>query len=338
MENLPGRESWFTRLKFRLVHFFIPAVATCAALTILNAVAAEYPTKPVRMVVPFAPGGPADIFGRAVGQRLTERLGQLVVIDNRGGGGGNIGAEIVSRSLPDGYTIFLGTPGVLISNPAMGKVAFDTMRDFAPVVLAANMSSLMVLHPSVPARNVKEFIDYARARPGQLTYGSSGNGSASHLATELFKLTAKVNMSHVPYKGAAPAVTDLLAGNINVMVIGVPAALPFVRAGRLTALGVASPQRHPSAMDLPTIAESGLPGFEIANWFAVLAPKGTPAAIVSRLNTELNSILHAAETRERFLQQGFENVGGTPDQLSAYLRTENDKWTKVVREAHIRAD
>ena len=311
-------------------------VIVWAALTVTTAAAAEYPTKPIRLIVPFTPGGPSDILGRALGQSLAERLGQQVVIDNRGGAGGNIGAEIAARSAPDGYTIFLGTPGILIANPAMGKVPFDTLRDFEPVMLAANMTSIMVLHPSVPVRTLKEFIEYARARPGQLTYGSSGNGSASHLATELFKLTARVDIAHVPYKGAAPAVTDLLGGHLTVMLIGVPVSLPHVRAGKLTALGIASLQRYPAAMDLPTLAESGLPGFEVANWFAVLAPAGTPASTVTRLNAELNAVLRIAEMRERLLKQGFESGGGTPGQLAAYLRAETEKWTKVVREARIR--
>ena len=311
-------------------------VIVWAALTVTSAAAAEYPTKPIRLIVPFSPGGPSDILGRTLGQSLAERLGQQVVIDNRGGAGGNIGAEIAARSGPDGYTIFLGTPGILIANPAMGKVPFDTLRDFEPVMLAANMTSIMVLHPSVPVRTLKEFIDYARARPRQLTYGSSGNGSASHLATELFKLAARVDIAHVPYKGAAPAVTDLLGGHLTVMLIGVPVSLPHVRAGKLTALGIASLQRYPAAMDLPTLAESGLPGFEVANWFAVLAPAGTPASTVTRLNAELNAVLRIVEMRERLLKQGFESGGGTPGQLAAYLRAEMEKWTKVVREARIR--
>jgi tripartite-type tricarboxylate transporter receptor subunit TctC len=203
-------------------------------------------------------------------------------------------------------------------------------------MLAANMTSIMVLHPSVPVRTLKEFIDYARARPGQLTYGSSGNGSASHLATELFKLTARVDIAHVPYKGAAPAVTDLLGGHLTVMLIGVPVSLPHVRAGKLIALGIASLQRYPAAMDLPTLAESGLPGFEVANWFAVLAPAGTPPSTITRLNTELNAVLRIVETRERLLKLGFESGGGTPDQFAAYLRAEMEKWTRVVREARIR--
>ena len=311
-------------------------VIAWAALTVTSAAAAEYPTKPIRLIVPFSPGGPSDILGRTLGQSLAERLGQQVVIDNRGGAGGNIGAEIAARSGADGYTIFLGTPGILIANPAMGKVPFDTLRDFEPVMLAANMTSIMVLHPSVPVRTLKEFIDYARARPRQLTYGSSGNGSASHLATELFKLAARVDIAHVPYKGAAPAVTDLLGGHLTVMLIGVPVSLPHVRAGKLTALGIASLQRYPAAMDLPTLAESGLPGFEVANWFAVLAPARTPASTVTRLNAELNAVLRIVEMRERLLKQGFESGGGTPGQLAAYLRAEMEKWTKVVREARIR--
>ena len=320
-------------MRSKLLHAVLAMMMSMATVAVC---AQAYPVKPIRMIVPFTPGGPSDILGRALGQSIAERLGQPIVIDNRGGGGGNIGAELAARSAPDGYTIFLGTPGILIANPAMGKVPFDTLRDFEPVTLAANMTSIMVLHPSVPARTLKEFIDYARARPGQLTYGSSGNGSASHLGTELFKRAARLDIAHVPYKGAAPAVTDLLGGHLNVMLIGVPASLPHVRAGKLTALGIASLQRYPAAMDLPTLAESGLPGFEVANWFAVLAPAGTPAAHIGRLNAEFNAVLRMPEMRERLLKQGFESAGGTPAQFAAYLRAEIEKWTKVVHEARIR--
>ena len=295
-----------------------------------------YPAKPIRLVVPFAPGGPTDILGRVLAQSVAERLKQQVVIDNRGGGGGNIGAEIVARSAPDGYTILLGTPAVLIANSAMGKVPFDTLRDFEPVTLVANMTSIMVVPPSMPVRTLKEFIEYARARPGQLTYGSSGNGTGSHLGTELFKRAAGLDIAHVPYKGAAPAVTDLLGGHFSVMMVGVPATLPHVRAGKLIALGIASLQRYPAAMDLPTLAESGLPGFEVANWFAVLTPVGAPAPIINQLNSEFNTALRPAEMRERLLKQGFEATGSTSSQFAAYLRSEIEKWTKVVREARIR--
>jgi len=296
----------------------------------------NWPDRPIRLVVPFSPGGPSDILGRSLGQRLAERLGQQVVIDNRGGAGGNIGAEIVARAPADGYTVFLGTPGILIANPAMGKVPFDAGKDFAPVALAANMTSIMVVPASAPVKSLRELIDFARARPGQLTYGSSGNGSASHLATELFKQTARVEITHVPYKGAAPAVADLLGGHLSLMIIGVPVSLPHVRSGKLTSIGIASLERYPAAMDLPTLAESGLPGFEVANWFAVLVPAGTPRAAVARLNGELNAILRIPDMRDRLLQQGFEAGGGTPEQLAAYLRAETEKWTRVIREARIR--
>lgn len=311
-----------------------PAIVRAQAASATPSLA--YPVKPVRMIVPFVPGGPSDILGRALGQSVAERLGQQVVIDNRGGGGGNIGAEIVARAVPDAYTLLLGTPGILIANPAMGKVPFDTFRDFAPVMQVANMTSIMVVHPALPVRTLKEFIEYARARPGQLTYGTSGNGSASHLGTELFKQAARVDITHVPYKGAAPAVTDLLGGHLTVMLIGVPISLPHVRAGKLNALGIASLQRYPTAMDLPTLAESGLPGFEVANWFAMLAPAGTPDHRITRLNAEFTTALRSTELRERLLRQGFESSSGTPAQFAAYLRAETEKWTRVVREAKIR--
>lgn len=312
------------------------AAALAAPLAQSAGTTGSWPDRPIRLVVPFSPGGPSDILGRSLGQRLAERLGQQVVIDNRGGAGGNIGAEIVARAPADGYTVFLGTPGILIANPAMGKAPFDTAKDFVPVALAANMTSIMVVPASAPVKSLRELIDFARARPGQLTYGSSGNGSASHLATELFKQTARVEITHVPYKGAAPAVADLLGGHLSLMIIGVPVSLPHVRSGKLTSIGIASLQRYPAAMDLPTLAESGLPGFEVANWFAVLLPAGTPRAAVTRLNGELNAILRAPDMRDRLLQQGFEAGGGTPEQFAAYLRAETEKWTKVIRDARIR--
>jgi tripartite-type tricarboxylate transporter receptor subunit TctC len=327
---------WFRLMAARAAVFAIATLTVAQAQSAAVDASQAYPVKPVRMIVPFVPGGPSDILGRALGQSVAERLGQQVVIDNRGGGGGNIGAEIVARAVPDGYTLLLGTPGILIANPAMGKVPFDTFRDFAPVMQVANMTSIMVVHPSLPVRTLREFIDYARARPGQLTYGTSGNGSASHLGTELFKQAARVDITHVPYKGAAPAVTDLLGGHLTVMLIGVPVSLPHVRAGKLNALGIASLQRYPTAMDLPTLAESGLPGFEVANWFAMLAPAGTAAPRVDRLNAEFSTALRSADIRERLLRQGFESVTGTPAQFAAYLRAETEKWTRVVKEARIR--
>jgi tripartite-type tricarboxylate transporter receptor subunit TctC len=301
-----------------------------------NARAADYPGKPIRLIVPFAPGGPADIVGRAVSQGLVERLKQQIVIDNRGGGGGNIGAELAARSAADGYTLLIATPGILIANPAMGKTPFDTQRDFAPVVNLSNMTSIMVLHPSIPAKTLTSFIEFARARPGQLTYGSSGNGSASHLGTELFKQMTKLDIAHVPYKGAAPAVMDILGGHLTMLMIGVPVSLPHVRAGKVNALGIASLKRSPVAPDIPTLSEAGLPGFEVANWLAIMAPAGAPPTVIARLNSEINASLTSADTRQRLLQQGLEYAPNTSAEFSAYLKSETEKWTRVVRTAKIR--
>ena len=327
----------------KLMHIITTLTAACTALTTLTTLSAqyargaEYPVKPIRLIVPFAPGGPADIIARFISQGLIERLGQQIIIDNRGGAGGNIGAEMAARSAPDGYTLLVATPGILIANPAMGKTPFDTQRDFTPVALAANMTSIMVLHPSIPARNLKAFIEVARARPGQLTYGTAGNGSASHLGTELFKQAAKVDITHVPYKGASPAVIDLLGGHLSMMLIGVPVSLPHIRTGKVTPLGIASLKRYPTALDIPTLAESGLPGFEVANWMALIAPAGTPAAVVTRLNAETNATLGHAETRQRLLQQGLEFNARSAAEFADYLRTETEKWSKVVRGARIPA-
>lgn len=314
---------------------FAAAVVLTAHGASTNA-AAAYPDKPVRMIVSFAPGGPADILARAISQKLSERMGQQVVVDNRAGASGNIAAEVAARAAPDGHTLFLSTAGVLTVNPTLFKMPVDTVKDFAPITLAATITSILVVHPSLGVKTVKELIQLAKAKPGQLSYGSAGNGAASHLAMELFKSTAGIDMLHVPYKGAAPAITDLVGGQVQVMLIGVPVAMPQVRAGKLTALGIASLKRSPFAPELPTIADSGLPGFEVSNWLGVLAPAGTPREIVNRLNREIVDILRQPDVKERLFQQGFETVVSTPEQFAAYMRTELGKWAKVIKQAGIK--
>jgi tripartite-type tricarboxylate transporter receptor subunit TctC len=301
--------------------------------------AAGYPSKQMRLIVPFVAGGPNDILARAVGQRLTERWGQPVVIDNRPGAGGNIGAELVAKSAPDGYTLLLPTQGILTVNPALAKVRFDTLKDFAPITLVANLTSVMVVNPSLQVKTVKELIALAKARPGELTYGTPGNGSASHLAMEMFNRAAQVNIRHIPYKGAAPAVVDLIGGNLQVMLIGVPVVMPHVTSGRLVALGVASAGPSPMAPGMITIAESGgLPGFEIRNWLGLVASAGTPRDIVDKLSTSINEILRVPEVKEQLLKSGFEPSGSTPEYFASYLEAELKYWAKVVKDAGITAD
>lgn len=241
-----------------------------------------YPAKPIRLIVPFTAGGPTDILARIIGQKLNETFGPQVIVDNRPGANGNIGTELVAKSPPDGYTLLLASAGILTVNPSLrSRLPFDVTRDLAPVTLATSITNVLVVHPALPVKSVKDFIRLAQSRPGQLSYASAGTGSASHLAMELFKSTARVDILHVPYKGATPGITDLMGGHVQVMLIGLPGALPPVKAGRLKALAVSSLRRSPAAPELPTIAESGLPGFEVINWLGVLAPAGTPRDIIT---------------------------------------------------------
>jgi tripartite-type tricarboxylate transporter receptor subunit TctC len=300
---------------------------------------AAYPSKPIRIIVPFTPGGPADMTARPIGQGLTESWGQQVLIDHRAGAGGSIGAEVLSKSPPDGYTLMVTTPGVIAVNPSIQvKLAFDTLRDFAGVTKAVTSPNIMVVHPSLPVTSVTDLIRLARARPGQMTYASSGNGSASHLGTEMFKALAKVNIVHVPYKGAAPGVIDLIGGHVQLMIIGVPVALPHVRSGKLKALGVTTLQRTSVAPEVPALNESGLPGYEVVNWYGVIAPAKTPPPVIAKLNAEIRKILQAPDTKSRLQAQGFETAGNTPEEFDAFIRSEVGKWSKVVKQAGIKPD
>lgn len=291
------------------------------------------------MIVPFTPGGPADAIGRPLAQGLTERLGQQVVMDYRPGAGGNIGAEALAKSPPDGYTIMVATPGIVAVNPALyAKLPFDTLRDFVGVSNAATTANIMIVHPSLPVKTVRDLIQIARARPGELSYASAGNGSASHLGTELFKRMAKVNILHVPYKGAAPAVTDLMGGHVQLMIIGMAVGLAPARGGKVRALGVTSLTRFPGAPELPTLNESGLPRYEVLNWMGIFAPARTPPEIIARLNAEMRTLLQVPETRERLLKQGLEPAWNTPEAFDAYIRSEIVKWARVVKETGIKPD
>jgi len=305
--------------------------ATLLALN-LHAAAQEYPVKPVRLVVPFTPGGTTDILGRLVAQKLSESIGRQVIVDNRPGAGGTIGSDIVAKSPADGYTLIMGHIGTFGVNPTLyPKLSYDAVKDFQPITLFAMITNLLSVNPSLPVKSVKELVALARARPGQLNYGSGGNGSAAHLATEYFKLLSKTDIVHIPYKGTAPAITDLLAGNTSMILTGVPAQLPHIKSGRLRALGVASAKRQPLFPELPTIMEGGVKGYEATQWYGVLAPAGTPRPIVDRLNAALVKALQSADVKERLASEAGEPVGNSPEEFHAFIQKEIARWAPVIR-------
>jgi len=295
--------------------------------------------KPVRMIVAFPAGGGSDIVGRARAQELTQLLGQPVVVDNRGGAGGIIGTELGARAVPDGYTLTVGSSGGFAITPHLNaKLPYDPVKDFAPVGLFTRLTFVLDVHPSVPAKSVKDLLALARARPGQLNYGSSGQGATAHLATELFMSLTRVKMTHVPYKGAAPAMTGVIAGEVDVLFDSMPTTLPHARSGRIRPLAVTTLQRSALLPQLPTLDESGVKGYELASWFGIFAPAGTPRPIVERLNIAINTATQRAEMKERLLGQGAEPLSGTPEDLAAYLRRELDKYGRIIREAGVKAE
>jgi tripartite-type tricarboxylate transporter receptor subunit TctC len=319
------------------------ALSLAAALATLapqaGAAAEAYPAKPIRFVVAFPPGGGTDIIARSIAQKLSDRLAQQVVVDNRPGAGGNIGTDIVAKAAPDGYTMLMGSAGPLAINASLfASMPFDPVRDLAPVTLAASTPNVLVVHPSLEAATVKELIALARAHPGGINFASSGHGTPAHLAGELFNSMAGVKLVHVPYKGAAPALADLLGGQVQLMFSTMPPALPHVKDGKLRALAVTSAKRSPAAPDLPTVDEIALPGFEANTWHGVVVPARTPAAIVARLNREIVAILHLPDVVERFSSQGAEALGTTPEEFAAYIRSETLKWAKVVRDSGAKAE
>jgi len=307
-------------------------------LTAALAHAQDYPSRPVRIVVPFAAGGPNDIIARLVGQKLAEALGQQVVVDNRPGAGGNIGTDAVAKAAPDGYTLLSAGPGSLIMNPLMAKVPYDTARDFAPVSLMASAPNVLVVHPSVPAATVRELIALARAQPGRLNYASGGTGSSAHLAPALFAAMAGIDLTHVPYKGTGPGLNDLLGGQVQLAIFGIPPLLPHIKSGRLRALAVTGKRRSSELPDVPTVDEAGVPGYEVSPWYGLLAPAGTPPPIVARLASEVTKIVRAADMREKLAAQGAEPGGGTPEEYAAVIRSETVLWTRVIREAGIKSE
>jgi tripartite-type tricarboxylate transporter receptor subunit TctC len=294
----------------------------------------DFPSKPVRFVVGFTPGGPSDILARALGQKLAERWSQQVVVDNRPGAGGNLAAEAVAKSSPDGYTWLLGNNSILATNQSLYRsLPYDPVRDFAPVALVAIQPNILVVHPSLPVSSVEELIRFAKANPGKLNYASSGSGAAAHLAGELFKAMTGVELVHVPYKGAQPALTDVIAGQVQMMFATSASVIPYIKAGRLRALAVTTAQRSASVPELPTVAEAGVPGFEATTWHGVVVPAATPAAIVARLNEEINSALGEKDLKDRLTSLGAEISTGTPKQFTDYIAREIPKWAKVVKDS-----
>jgi tripartite-type tricarboxylate transporter receptor subunit TctC len=309
------------------------------ALTVAtSALAQTYPTKPIRVIVPFPPGGGTDIVARTVTPKMAEILGQPFIIENRAGAGGNIGTEVVAKAPADGYTLLVASASTAINTTLYPNLPWDPSRDFAPIVLMVVNNHLLAAHPSVPANNVQELLALARAKPGYITYASYGPGSSAHLTGELFKLMAHVDLLHVPYKGAAPAVNDLLGGQVMIMFADVAALLPHIKSGKLKALGIASAKRFEGLPDVPTIAESGVPGFEAGGFLGLVAPAGTPPAVINALNAAAEKSLAMPDVHERLMALASPPVGGTPEQFGQYIKREIDKWARVIRAANIKPE
>ncbi len=318
-----------------LLSSMVLAVAAAQVAAPADAAEQPYPNKPIRMVNPYAPGGAVDIVSRIIAQRLNEALGQAVIVDNRPGGGTAVGTHIVVRAAPDGYTMLSTTSAIAMNSALYKDLPFDPVADLAPVALVVQSPNLLAAHPSVPVKSVQDLINLARGKPGQISYGSSGVGTPTHLQMELFKSMAKVDLLHVPYKGGGPSVTGLLGGEVNVGFMTITGILQHAKTGRARVLGVASSKRLDIAPDIPTISESGVPGFDVVVWFAVFAPPKTPAAIVSRVNAEINRALERKDVRDTFLSNDLLPLGGTPEALGAMMKTEIARWKKVVTEARI---
>ena len=314
------------------------AVAVAFFAAGVAAAAERYPQRPVRLIVAFAPGGSADVVARVIGQKLSESIGQQVVIDNRPGAGGNLSAEIAARAAPDGYTLYMSSASLVVNVSLYRKVAYDPVRDFAPVTLLASAQNVLVAHPSVPARSVKELIALARKTPGRINYASTGSGTSGHLAMELFRSMAGIDMTHVPYKAVGQAQVDLLAGQVSLWFPTIPGALPHIKAGKMIALAVSGAKRSPALPDVPTVAEAALPGFEASTWYPILAPAKTPAAIVEHLDRQLVAIVTAPQVREQLLQAGVEPIGSSQQALADHIRVELAKWAKVVQVSGVRLD
>jgi len=317
----------------------VKALFLACALLIGNADAQDvYPSKPLKLILPFPPGGGTDILGRLLAERLAANLGQPVVTENRGGAGGNVGAEAAARSAPDGYTIVLVAPSLAISPTLYSKLNYDPVKDFAPIALVASVPNVMITHPSVPAANLQEFIALAKSKPGGMNFGSGGSGTSNHLAGELLNLTAGIKLVHVPYKGVNLAMNGVLAGEVQLAFIGIPVPAPHIKAGRLRALAVLARERSPILPEVPTAEEAGLGNFDVTTWYGILTPAGTPRPIVTRLNAEFVKIMRNPEMKERLATMATDPLTSTPEELGAYIQAEIAKWGDVIRKAGLRAD
>jgi tripartite-type tricarboxylate transporter receptor subunit TctC len=317
------------KIKFTLV-----ACALCASI----ANAQNYPSKPVRVVVSFPPGSGADIVARTITPRLTEAYGQQFIVDNRAGASGNLGAEVAAHAVPDGYTLLFTPASVASSQALYQKLGYNLQKDLDPISIIASAPFVLVVHPSLPVKTVKDLIAMAKARPGQLLYASTGNGGSPHLATELFKLQAKIDIGHIPYKGTPPAVTDLIAGQVSMMFANTLSVLPYVNSGRLHALAISSAKRSAAAPALPTIAETGMPGFEASTWFGLLAPTGTPKDILVRLNGEIRKLVATRAVSDALIAQGADPIGSTAEEFQARIKSDIEKWTRTIKAANVHAE
>lgn len=316
----------------------ILAISLIGLIISFNSQAQSYPNQPIRLVIPFAAGGPSDVLARGFSQKLGESLGQPIIIDNKPGAGTNLAAEFVAKSKADGYTIFLMMVGTQAINETLyKKLSYNTIKDFSPISLVASSSLMLVANPSVPVKNVADLIAYSKANPGKINFGSSGTGTPLHLGGELFNVQAGTTLNHVPYKGAAPALTDVLGGQIQTAMVGTPAALPFVKSGKLTAIGVTSPKRSSNAPEIPAIAET-LPKFEVELVYAMVAPAGTPKDIINKLNSQLVSVLNNPEIKSQLNSKGFDVTTSSPEQLGEYIKSEISKWAPIVKKSGATAD
>ncbi len=313
------------------------ALLVLAAATAGTSVAQTYPSKPVRIIAPFAPGGGTDFIARLIAQKLTERLGQQVIVENKPGAGGNLGAEFAVKSPPDGYTLLL-IAGSYTVNPSLYKLSFDPVNDISPIVQLSQGPFVVAVHPSVPAKTLKELIDYARREPDKLSYASAGSGSITHLASELFMQMANIRVVHVPYKGTGPALNDTIAGNTQLIFGSVSTTLQFIKSGRLRGLAVTTAKRIPAAPDLPTVAEAGVPGYEVVLWHGLVGPKGLPGPVVERLNQAANDALKSKDVADLLATDGVAPAGGAPETFRALIKADIERWSKVVKQANIKID
>lgn len=327
------------RATYSILTVVTSLAAGCAFAQQAAAPSQAYPVKPIRMVVPFAPAGVADMLGRTVGQKLGDAWGQQVVVENRGGAGGTIGLEYAARAAPDGYTLAVGNLGTLAINVTLfPRLPYDPVKSFAPITLVAGTPLLLVAHPSLPAKSVKQLIALARANPGQINCASAGTGGPTHLACEIFKTMTNIDIVHVPYKGNVPALTALASGETHIMFTNLLTPAPFIKTGRLRGIAVTSSKRQPAMPDIPTVAEAGVPGFEVSGWYGVLAPAGTPREIITRLNAEIVKIMRLPDVQQIFVRQGIEIFTSTPERFGAHIRSEIAKWSKVVKSAGATVD